>query len=133
MEVTSDVLRDNLSRKSSEELRRVAESTEGEYTPEAVALARAILTERPAETENEARHSDSPSADGVARWSGLGTALVTLLIAKRIFYALWSAQKDPAGARGVLQAVVTSPWPYVLVVLVVVWFVRAGRSAPRGQ
>src|SRR5512138_2290775 len=46
MEVTTDALRERYANKPLADLRRIAESTEGEYTSEAVTVAREVLASR---------------------------------------------------------------------------------------
>jgi len=120
MQVSREELHETFSRKPSGELRRIVESPEGEYTPEAVAIARELLGERApesAETEGSQGLESAPNAvapEKADSWSGIGGYLVMAYGAKQLFYMWQSAERNPQGLVDSLSRVASSPWPYAV-------------------
>lgn len=76
--INPEALRERFERMSSRELRRVLRAAEGEYTPEALTVAREILAARPADALEAPLESEGPThahrAPG-ARWAALRSAV----------------------------------------------------------
>lgn len=128
MEVKQDSLRDTYSRKPAHELRRIADSADGAYTPEAVLVAREVVAGRPAEVE-EAEPSVSASPGRGDRWSGIVGALMAAYVAKQVFYAWRAAERNPRAFEESFQRAVGSPWTYAFLALPLVWLCWRRRGA----
>jgi hypothetical protein len=131
MDVNADTLRNTYSRKSADELRRIVASAEGEYTPEAVLVAREVLAARPPE-EPEPSLSATPSRRD--KWSGIVAALMAAYVVKQVFYAWLAAERDPKAFEETIHRAVSDPWTYAFIAMPLVWlWWRRGRAAQRAR
>ena len=128
MEVKTDALRDAYSRKPADELRRIADAADGEYTPEAALVAREVLAGRPAEVE-EAEPSVTASPGRGEKWSGIVAALMAAYLAKQVFCVWRAAERNPRAFEESLQRAVGNPWTYVFLALPLVWLCWRRRGA----
>jgi hypothetical protein len=129
MQIDKVTLRETFSRKSSDELRRIAESGEGQYTPDAVDVAHEILTGRPPEPEVSQSIPETAASVKGDRWSGIGAMLGTAYCAKALFRVWNDAEKNPQATQQALWQAATSPWTYVAVVVIGVWLWRSRKRA----
>ena len=130
MEVDAARLRETFAAKPSEELRRIVESADGQYTAEAVLLAKELLASRPPDSAPPGDSVDGAPAGRSEMWSGVGAMLCAAYVAKLIFRAWREAEKDPHAMEQALLRLAVSPWTYGLIVMVGVWvWRRKGRAA----
>jgi len=128
MDVSVDGLRSTYSCKTSDELRRIAGSAPGEYTPEAVSMAQEVLASRPSVEEGR----EAPGGDNGSRgqpWAGAGATLAGLYFAKQVFYQFCHAEINPQAVTKAVRVVSTNPWTYVCIAPCLVWLLRRNRTA----
>lgn len=129
MGVTTETLRDTFSRKSSGDLQQIVEAAEGQYTPEAVAVAREILSGRPMEAEQAVEQESVAQSSKSNTGGGLVAVLGASFVLKQVFYAWRSAENNPKAMSEAFHLVVTSPWTYAFILSWVVWLWRKRRAA----
>ena len=130
MDVDVARLRETFAAKSSEELRRVVESADGQYTAEAVMVAKELLASRPPDSAPPGDAVENAPAGSSEMWSGVGAMLCASYVAKLMFRAWREAEKDPHAMQQALFRLTVSPWTYVLIVMVGIWvWRRTSRAA----
>lgn len=132
-QVGSEALRATLSRKPSDELRRMVASGEGNYTTEALAVAREILSQRPRQDEAAASHQDADAASEAGHaWSDVGFYLVGVYCVKQLFYLWRASERNPDAITEAISRLGSSPWSYAVVAMLAwsVWRRVARRPTP---
>jgi hypothetical protein len=121
MDVTpSATLRETYALKSSPELQRIAESPEGQYTAEAVRVAKEILSGRPA-SPSEPESEPEPEATSRFSWRQIGSLAVLIYGVKQLFYTWRAIQRDPHASYEALRRAVADPWTYAVGAALVIW------------
>jgi hypothetical protein len=129
MQVEAARVRERYVGLSTDALRRIVEAPEGQYTPEAQAIAREVLATRRDEPP-EAR-PDAPGARPTKRgevWAVMVAMAAAGHISKSIFAAVRAAEKHPDVFRQMASDLVRDPWTYALVGVagVILWRRRSG-------
>jgi hypothetical protein len=112
---------------SSDQLQAILDAPDGEYTQEAVALARQELARRPrmGTPTEDPRQEEAPNAGKGAGWASLGALAAAGHVSKFLFKAWREADQDAmvALAKGA-QGIASSPITYVLLVVFAIWLWR---------
>ena len=125
MLVSTDTLRERFERLTSAELWRILKSPRDEYTPEARAIAGALLDARPAEVQDPPPAIEERPAKRGLVWTILGAmALGSSHLATIVVRAWQQAEPDADALQRIGHGLLTSPWTLAILAAGALWLWR---------
>jgi hypothetical protein len=123
VDIASDVIRSRLEGMTTDQLKAMVSAREGEFTPEALMAARAVLEARGPEPEPpEAPDREAPSSQGFgSSIAGIASFIAAVQSAKGLFRFWQFSEKHPEQAQSLVLGLFSNPWIYVAVLGGALW------------